>query len=67
MECPPIPVAPLRAAIAALTLEQQRVFILIAREGLGVEAVAETMQLSTRAVERLLAEAIAELLYILDQ
>ena len=55
----------LLAGVHAMPHDRQRVYILIAREGLGVEAVAETMGLSTREVERLLAEAIVELLYIL--
>ncbi len=66
MECPPIPAAQLRAAIATLSPDRQRVYILIAREGLSVRSVAEVMHLSTREVEQLLAEALVGMIYALD-
>jgi DNA-directed RNA polymerase specialized sigma24 family protein len=65
-DCSPVPYVQLRAAIETLTPDQRRVYILVAREGLGIASASEAMQLPSCQVERLLAEALVALLYALD-
>jgi DNA-directed RNA polymerase specialized sigma24 family protein len=66
MEGPIIPPETLRAAIATLAPDRQRVYILVAREGLSIVTVSEIMQLPRIEVEHLLAHALVDLIYALD-
>lgn len=56
----------LRVGIAQLPPDQQRVYILLAREGLSVDTVAQIMELSSREVEHLLAKALVSLIHALE-